>query len=223
MAVGTDARELLRRLAVPPAGTTVWLASSSVGSYAHVVVAVDAPPSSELSIPVRLPLRSYEYVRVYVWSALSDEVLTRCSASYVNDWVPVPHGAVALPIDWVSEVTSPRRSYARPKTACVVPPPVFSTSWTGRLAPSYDTCAVLPTGRGTSPMTMRGRTDKSSSEAATPGEPYPWVSEQLRHAARAGTRSTTMKLTQGRGAAIHSGRYSGQARVSVSWKVEEVK
>ena len=87
----------------------------------------------------------------------------------------------------------------------------------------YTDGAVLPTGKGTSVMTMRGRTDKSSGEAATHGEPYTWVSEQLRHATRAGTRSTTMKLTQGRGAAIHSGKYSGEARVSVSWKLEDVK
>jgi hypothetical protein len=87
----------------------------------------------------------------------------------------------------------------------------------------YTDGAVLPLGKGTSVMTMRGRTDKSSGEAATHGEPYTWVSEQLRHGTRTGTKSTTMKLTQGRGAAIHSGKYSGEARISVTWKLEDVK
>ncbi|MEJ0084722.1 MAG: hypothetical protein WDO72_03520 [Pseudomonadota bacterium] len=87
----------------------------------------------------------------------------------------------------------------------------------------YSDGAVLPIGKGTSVITMRGRTDKSSGEAATHGEPYTWVSEQLRHAPRAGTRSTTMKLTQGRGAAIHSGKYSGEARIQITWKLEDVK
>jgi hypothetical protein len=87
----------------------------------------------------------------------------------------------------------------------------------------YTDGAVLPIGKGTSVMTMRGKVDKSSGEAATHGEPYTWVSEQLRHVTRSGTRSTTMKLSQGRGAAIHSGKYSGEARVSVTWKLEDLK
>jgi hypothetical protein len=83
--------------------------------------------------------------------------------------------------------------------------------------------AVLPMGKGNSVMTMRGKTEKSSGEAATHGEVYTWVSEQLRHGPRSGTKSTTIKLAQGRGAAIHSGRYSGEARVTVTWKLEDVR
>jgi hypothetical protein len=87
----------------------------------------------------------------------------------------------------------------------------------------YTDGAVLPMGKGNSVMTIRGQTKKSSGEAATHGEVYPWVSEQLRHAARSGQKSTVLKLSQGRGGAIHSGRYSGEARVTVDWKLEDVK
>jgi hypothetical protein len=87
----------------------------------------------------------------------------------------------------------------------------------------YTDSVVVPTAKGTSVMTMRGKTEQSTGEAATHGEVYTWVVEQLRHAPPAGSKSTTIKLTQGRGAAIHSGRYSGEARVSVSWKLEDVK
>jgi len=40
---------------------------------------------------------------------------------------------------------------------------------------------------------------------------------------RAGTKNTTINLTQGRGGAIHSGNYSGEARVELSWKLEDLK
>ena len=83
--------------------------------------------------------------------------------------------------------------------------------------------AILPTATGTSTTTMRGRTDRATGEAATHGEVYTWVSEQLRQAERSGQKSTTIRLTQGRGAAMHSGKYSGEARVTLSWKFEEVK
>jgi len=83
--------------------------------------------------------------------------------------------------------------------------------------------AFVPAARGTSVMTMRGKTDQSSGEAATHGEVDTWVAEQLRHAPRSGQKNTTLKLTQGRGAAIHSGKYSGEARVQLSWKFEDVK
>jgi hypothetical protein len=83
--------------------------------------------------------------------------------------------------------------------------------------------AVLPMATGSSATTLRGRTDRSTGEAATHGEVYTWVSEQLRQAERSGQKSTTMKLTQGRGAAMHSGKYSGEARVTLSWKLEDVK
>lgn len=87
----------------------------------------------------------------------------------------------------------------------------------------YADGAVLPVGKGTSVITMRGKTDQSTGEAATHGEVYTWVNEQVRHLTRSGQKNTTLKLTQGRGAAIHSGRYSGEAQVSVSWKLEDLK
>lgn len=87
----------------------------------------------------------------------------------------------------------------------------------------YTDGAVLPVGKGKSAFTIRGKTEHSTGEAATHGEVYTWVSEQLRHAARMGQKNTTIKLTQGRGGAIHSGKYSGEARVTVSWKLEDVK
>ena len=83
--------------------------------------------------------------------------------------------------------------------------------------------AFIPGAKGTSVRTMRGKTEQSTGEAATHGEVYTWVNEQLRHAARSGQKNTTIKLTQGRGGAIHSGQYSGEARVQISWKLEDVK
>jgi hypothetical protein len=87
----------------------------------------------------------------------------------------------------------------------------------------YTDGAILPTAKGSSTMFMRGQTTQSSGEAATHGEPYTWVSEQLRHVPRSGTRSTTLKLTQNQGASIHSGKYTGEARIQLSWKLEDVK
>jgi hypothetical protein len=82
---------------------------------------------------------------------------------------------------------------------------------------------VVPQAKGTSVKTIRGKTEQSNGEAATHGEVYGWVGEQLRHAAPSGTKSTTVRLTQGRGGAIHSGQYSGEAKVQVTWKLESVK
>lgn len=82
---------------------------------------------------------------------------------------------------------------------------------------------VVPQGKGTSVRTIRGKTEQSNGEAATHGEVYGWVGEQLRHAAPSGTKTTTVKLSQGRGGAIHSGDYSGEAKVQVTWKLENVK
>ena len=87
----------------------------------------------------------------------------------------------------------------------------------------YTDGAILPTAKGNSTMSMRGKTTQSSGEASTHGEPYTWVSEQLRHVPRSGTRSTTLKLTQNQGASIHSGKYTGEARIQLSWKLEDVK
>jgi hypothetical protein len=77
--------------------------------------------------------------------------------------------------------------------------------------------------KGTSTRTVRGKTEQSTGEAPLHGEYQPWVLDQLRHAARTGSRSTTVKLTQGLGGALHSGKYSGEARVTLTWKLEDVK
>jgi hypothetical protein len=83
--------------------------------------------------------------------------------------------------------------------------------------------AILPTAKGTSTTTMRGKTTQATGEAATHGEAYTWVSEQLRRAPRSGSRTTTLKLTQNQGASIHTGKYTGEARVQLSWRLEDVK
>jgi hypothetical protein len=77
--------------------------------------------------------------------------------------------------------------------------------------------------KGTSTMTIRGKTTQSTGEAALHGEYQEWILQQLRHVPRAGTKNTTVKLTQGRGGAIHSGKYSGEAHVTLTWKLEDVK
>jgi hypothetical protein len=77
--------------------------------------------------------------------------------------------------------------------------------------------------KGTSTTTIRGKTTQASGEAAMHGEYQEWVMNELRHVPRAGTKSTTIKLTQGRGGAIHSGTYSGEARVTLTWKLEDLK
>jgi hypothetical protein len=86
----------------------------------------------------------------------------------------------------------------------------------------YTDGAVLPLARGNSVMTSRGKTEKSEGEAATHGEPYTWVNEQLRHVTRSGQRSTDLKLTQNQGASVHSGKYTGQAHIVLTWKLEDV-
>jgi hypothetical protein len=87
----------------------------------------------------------------------------------------------------------------------------------------YTDGAILPTAKGKSTMIMRGKTERSSGEASTHGEAYTWISGQLRHVPRTGTRSTTLKLTQNQGASIHSGKYTGEARITLTWKLEDVK
>lgn len=77
--------------------------------------------------------------------------------------------------------------------------------------------------RGTRIKTIGGRKPETSSgEAAMHGEYQPWVLQQLRHAPRAGTKTTSMKLTVGPSAALSSGQYSGQANVTLSWKLEDL-
>jgi hypothetical protein len=78
--------------------------------------------------------------------------------------------------------------------------------------------------RGTSTKTEGGgKPEVSSGEAAMHGEYQEWVLRQLRHAPRAGTKTTTLKLAVGPSAALSSGKYSGQANVTLTWKLEDLK
>jgi hypothetical protein len=78
--------------------------------------------------------------------------------------------------------------------------------------------------RGTSTKTIGGRKpEQSSGEAAMHGEYQEWVLQQLRHAPRSGTKTTSMKLAVGPSAALSSGKYSGQANVTLTWKLEDLK
>jgi hypothetical protein len=102
---------------------------------------------------------------------------------------------------------------------CVSHQAVFDTQdgsiWTDGAIPAHF--------KGTSVTTMRGQTTTSTATEFGHGEPMTWVNEQLRHVPRSGQRTTTLKLTQNQGAAIHSGRFSGEARVELTWKFEDVK
>jgi hypothetical protein len=78
--------------------------------------------------------------------------------------------------------------------------------------------------RGTSTKTEGGhKPEVSSGEAAMHGEYQEWVLQQLRHVPRAGTKTTSMKLVVGPSAALSSGKYSGQANVTLTWKLEDLK
>jgi len=90
-----------------------------------------------------------------------------------------------------------------------------SSIWTdGAIAPHY---------KGTSTTTMRGKTTTAAATEFGHGETLTWISEQLRHAPRTGHKATTLKLTLNQGAAMHSGRYSGEASVDLTWRFEDVK
>ena len=90
-----------------------------------------------------------------------------------------------------------------------------SSIWTdGAIAPHY---------KGTSVTTMRGKSTSSVATEFGHGETLDWISTQLRHAPRAGHKTTNLKLTRNQGAAIHSGKYSGEAVVDLTWRFEDVK
>lgn len=96
---------------------------------------------------------------------------------------------------------------------------VFDTQdgsiWTdGAIAPHY---------KGTTSTTVGGKTTTSTATEFDHGEILTWVSEQLRHAPRNGHKTTTLKLTQGPSAALHAGRYSGEAVVELTWRFEDMK
>jgi hypothetical protein len=78
--------------------------------------------------------------------------------------------------------------------------------------------------RGTSTKTEGGgKPEQSSGEAAMHGEYQEWVLQQLRHAPRAGTKTMSLKLAVGPSAALSTGKYSGQANVTLTWKLEDLK
>jgi hypothetical protein len=87
----------------------------------------------------------------------------------------------------------------------------------------YTDGAIAPHYKGTTVMTSRGKTTQSTATEFGHGEPMTWISEQLRHAPASGHRTTTLKLTQNQGAAIHSGKFSGQAVIDLTWRFEDVK
>ena len=90
-----------------------------------------------------------------------------------------------------------------------------TTIWTdGAIAPHY---------QGITVTTMRGKSQTGQATEFGHGETLEWVSTQLRHAARTGHKTTTMKLTRNQGAAIHTGRYSGEATVDLTWRFEDVR
>ena len=83
--------------------------------------------------------------------------------------------------------------------------------------------AIAPHYKGSTTTTMRGKTTTATATEFGHGETLTWISEQLRHAPRAGHKTTTLKLTQNQGGALHTGRYSGEAVVDLSWRFEDVK
>jgi hypothetical protein len=87
----------------------------------------------------------------------------------------------------------------------------------------YSDGFMMPRVRGTSTITLRGETKKSVTTSAGNGEVFASFTPQVRHIARNGDRSWTGALTQPAGIALHSGKYSGQAKARVTWKIEDVK
>ena len=105
------------------------------------------------------------------------------------------------------------------KLICSLHQAVFDSQddsfWTdGAIAPNY---------QGTTTMTSRGKTETSTATEFGHGETLDWVSAQLRHLPRSGHRNATIKLTRNQGAAIHNGKFSGQAVIDLSWRFEDVK
>lgn len=83
--------------------------------------------------------------------------------------------------------------------------------------------AIAPKHKGTTVTTMRGKSQTGVATEFGHGEAFEWVSAQLRHAARTGHKTATIKLTRNQGAAIHTGKYSGEASVDLTWRFEDVK
>ena len=83
--------------------------------------------------------------------------------------------------------------------------------------------AIAPHYQGTTSTTVGGKTTTSTAKEFGHGEVLSWVSEQLRHAPRSGHKTATLKLIQGPSNALHTGKYSGQATVELTWRFEDVK
>lgn len=83
--------------------------------------------------------------------------------------------------------------------------------------------AIAPRYKGTKTTTDGGKTTTSTATEFGHGEILAWVSEQLRHAPRTGHKKTTLELRQGSSSALHTGRYSGEAVVDLTWRFEDVK
>jgi len=83
--------------------------------------------------------------------------------------------------------------------------------------------AIAPHYQGTTSTTKGGKTTTSTATEFGHGEILNWISAQLRHAPRAGNKTTTLRLTQNQANALHTGKYSGEAVVDLSWRFEDVK
>ena len=83
--------------------------------------------------------------------------------------------------------------------------------------------AIAPHHKGTMVTTMRGKSETSVATEFGHGEALEWISAQLRHAARTGHKTTSLKLTRNQGAAIHTGKYSGEATVDLTWHFHDVR
>lgn len=78
-----------------------------------------------------------------------------------------------------------------------------------------------PSARGTSRSTESGRSTESEGDAwHAPG--WEWVTEQVRQAPASGRRSTTLVLDHVPGGSRVNGKQTGQARIEMSWKFEDV-
>src|SRR5690349_7560587 len=87
---------------------------------------------------------------------------------------------------------------------------------------SMDALVALAPRRTSTKTDGSRKPETSTGEAAMHGEYQEWVLKQLRHAPRAGTKTTSMKLVVGPSAALSSGKYSGTANVTLTWKLEDV-
>ncbi len=85
----------------------------------------------------------------------------------------------------------------------------------------YTDGLAAPTAESASQTTDRGQTTESRGSGwKDPG--WDWVSEQLRQAPTSGQRGTTIDLSNGKGASRIQGKTTGQAKVELSWKFEDV-